>query len=146
MSVEERKTRSGENHHDIDEYLNGSLHVPEEDDNETYKEYASNESSDANSDETSGYHVHDREELEADEQYQHFSMDLPMDEKVKVYELWEKAHRSELMRFAEASDKRVMIKTLAIARNLLEWGMKPVDVAKNTGMSLDEVERLSKSI
>jgi hypothetical protein len=138
MSVEERKTRSSKKSNEIDEYLKGSLPDPEDDENEDYQVYTSNETLD--------YHLHDKEELESDEQYRLFLMDLPLDEKAKIYELWEKAHRNELMHLAEASDKRVMIKTIAIARNLLEWGMAPVDIAKNTGVPIEEVETLRQSI
>ena len=135
MADEERKTRVGSGNNEIDDYLKGSMPVPVEDENENYQFYSSFETPD--------YHVHDREELETDEQYLHFLMDLPLDEKAKLYALWEQSLSSERSRLTQATDEKVMLKTVSIAGNLLKWGMNPADIAEVTGLTVEQVEKIN---
>ena len=134
MTEEERKTRAGSEDYEIDDYLKGSMPVPTEDENENYQFYASIGTQD--------YHVHDREEMETDEQYLHFLMDLPLDEKAKLYELWEQSLNKEQSQLAKAADEKVKLQTITIAGNLLKWGMDPADIVKVTGLTAEQVEQI----
>ena len=137
MSDEERKTRAGSENYEIDDYLKGSMPIPTEDENENYQFYASIGTPD--------YHVHDREELETDEQYMHFLMDLPLDEKAKLYELWEQSLSKERAHLAKAADEKVKLQTITIAGNLLRWGMNPADIVKVTGLTAEQIEQISQT-